>query len=61
MRMLFAAVAAVVLATSVVEGARCKHYLQAQHTAITITQHLTASRSCTNTIPARLLPPPERQ
>lgn len=61
MRMFFASVAAVVLATSVVEGARCKHYLQARHAAITVTQHLAASKSCTNTSPARLLPPPERQ
>lgn len=42
--MLFALVAAVVLATSVVERASSEHYLQARHTAITITQHLAASK-----------------
>lgn len=61
MRMLFASVAAVVLATSVVQCARSKHYLQARHVAITVTQHLAASKRCTNTNPAHLLPPQERQ
>lgn len=60
-KMLFPSVAAVTLATSVVECARSKHYLQARHVARTVTQHLTASKCCTNTNPAHLLPPQERQ
>lgn len=59
--MLFASVAAVVLATSVVEFAGSKHYLQTQHVVITVTQHLAASKCCTNTNWAHLLPPQEMQ
>jgi len=57
--MLFASVAAVVLATAVVQRAGSKHYLQARRAAITITQHLAASKRCTNTNPAHLRPPQE--
>lgn len=59
--MLFASVAAVILTTSVVEFAGSKHYLQTQHVVITVTQHLTASKRCTNTNSAHLLPPQEMQ
>lgn len=61
MGMLLASAAAVALATAVVQCARCEQYLQARHAAGTVTQHLAASKCCTNTDPAHLPPPQQRQ